>query len=136
VPCSRKGDRAGYSQLRVAAPEIKATIFGHQEFTAFNTSATKLFAKWKKANAPQLNGFAKDGHPKQLIDALAEDLLATFEKAPLLDPYDIYQHLMDYWAETMRLAERYAMPLPALNDEVATLAARVDVHLRKMGFAV
>jgi len=98
----KKGDRAGYSQLRIAPQAIKTTIFGHEEFTAFNTSATKLFAKWKKANAPQLNGFAKNGHPKQLIEALSEDLLATFEKAPLLDPYDIYQHLMDYWAETVQ----------------------------------
>ena len=31
------------------------------------------------------------------------------------------------------LAERYAAPLPTLVDEVALLAARVDVHLRKMG---
>jgi type I restriction enzyme M protein len=98
----KKGDRAGYSQLRVLTQEIKATIFAHEEFTAFNAAATKLFAKWKKANAPLLNGFARDGHPKQLVESLAEDLLATFEKAPLLDPYDIYQHLMDYWAESMQ----------------------------------
>src|SRR5208282_4922267 len=25
-----------------------------------------------------------------------------FQKAELLDPYDVYQHLMDYWAETMQ----------------------------------
>jgi type I restriction enzyme M protein len=31
------------------------------------------------------------------------------------------------------LAERYATPLPLLVDEVATLAARVDEHLKKMG---
>jgi type I restriction enzyme M protein len=98
----KKGDRAGYSQLRVAAAEIKATIFGHEEFTAFNAAATKLFAKWKKANLPHLNGFDQNGNPKQLIGVLAEDLLATFEKAPLIDPYDVYQHLMDYWAETMQ----------------------------------
>ena len=30
-------------------------------------------------------------------------------------------------------AERYATPLPQLTDEVATLAARVDGHLEKMG---
>ena len=30
-------------------------------------------------------------------------------------------------------AERYATPLPQLLDEVATLAARVDEHLKKMG---
>ena len=32
-----------------------------------------------------------------------------------------------------QLAERYATPLPTLVDEVATLAARVDEHLKRMG---
>lgn len=32
-------------------------------------------------------------------------------------------------------AERYARPLPDLIGEVATLSARVDAHLAKMGFA-
>ncbi len=31
------------------------------------------------------------------------------------------------------LAERYATPLPQLTEEVATLAARVEEHLAKMG---
>ena len=30
------------------------------------------------------------------------DLLGAFLEAPLLDAYDVYQHLMDYWAETMQ----------------------------------
>ena len=37
-----------------------------------------------------------------LIETIAEDLLARFREAPLLDAYDLYQHLMDYWAETMQ----------------------------------
>ncbi|MEK7768235.1 MAG: type I restriction endonuclease subunit M, partial [Pseudomonadota bacterium] len=32
-----------------------------------------------------------------------------------------------------QLAERYATPLPKLNDDIKTLAARVDQHLKKMG---
>jgi len=32
------------------------------------------------------------------------------------------------------MAERYTMPLPRLTDEVATLAARIEEHLKKMGF--
>lgn len=92
----------GYSQLRVPAADIKATIFGHDEFTTFNTSATKLFTKWKKANTPLLKGLTQDSHPKALIDTLSEDLLETFLKAPLLDAYDVYQHLMDYWSQTMQ----------------------------------
>ena len=33
-----------------------------------------------------------------------------------------------------QLAERYATPLPRLAEEVEALAARVDEHLKKMGF--
>src|ERR1043166_3518446 len=51
---------------------------------------------------PRLTGFGKDGHPKALIETIAEDLLDMFRRAPLLDAYDVYQHLMDYWAETMQ----------------------------------
>ncbi len=94
--------RPGYCRLKLPAGEVKAAIFGHAEFAAFNVSVTELFAKWKKANAPRLNAINPGDHPKALIEALSEDLLATFGKAPLIDPYDVYQHLMDYWAGTMQ----------------------------------
>jgi type I restriction enzyme M protein len=97
-----KADRPGYCQLKLANGDVKSAIFGHVEFTAFKDTVTKLFVKWKKENTPLLKGFAKNGHPKALIETTAEDLLATFRAAPLLDVYDVYQHLMDYWAETMQ----------------------------------
>ncbi len=97
-----KFNRPSYSQLRLPITEVKPAIFGHAEFTAFHASATRLFAKWKKASTPRLKDFAQNGHPKPLIETIAEDLLATFKTAPLLDAYDVYQHLMDYWAETMQ----------------------------------
>ena len=98
----KKADRAGYTQLKVPIGEVKAAIFGHAEFTTFNQCVTALFAKWKKANIPQLKGIALGGKPKALVETLSENLLETFRKARLLDPYDVYQHLMDYWAETMQ----------------------------------
>jgi type I restriction enzyme M protein len=97
-----RADRPGYSQLRVAVDDIKTAILGHAEFTAFNQSVIALFVKWEKANIPHLKGIAIGGHPKVLIESLSEDLLETFRQAPLLDPYDLYQHLMNYWAETMQ----------------------------------
>ena len=98
----KNADRPGYMQLKVPVGEIKAAIFGHAEFTTYNQSVSALFAKWKKGNIPDLKGIAIGGHPKALIERLSEDLLETFRDAPLLDPYDLYQHLMDYWAETMQ----------------------------------
>ena len=94
--------RAGYCAIQPAQAEIKAAIFGHAEFTAFTTKAGKLLTKWQKIAVPVLKGFAEGGHPKPLIAGIAEDLLTTFKTAPLLDAYDVYQHLMDYWAEVMQ----------------------------------
>jgi type I restriction enzyme M protein len=94
--------RPGYARLRLPLPEVKADIFNHAEFTAFITAARERFATWRAATTPQLTDFGKEGHPKALIEAIAESLLDTFKLAPLLDAYDIYQHLMDYWAETMQ----------------------------------
>jgi type I restriction enzyme M protein len=98
----KTGGRPGYARLKPALTEVKPAIFGHAEFAAFQQRATRVFADWRQAATPRLTGFGKDGHPKALIEAIAEDLLAAFCQAPLLDAYDIYQHLMDYWAETMQ----------------------------------
>jgi len=94
--------RPGYVRMKLPLAEVKPAIFGHAEFTAFQQKATKVFADWRKATTPRLTGFGKDGHPKVLIETVAEDLLAAFRQMPLVDAYDIYQHLMDYWAETMQ----------------------------------
>lgn len=69
----KKADRAGYAQLKLPIAEVKPAIFGHPEFTAFNDSVTRLFAKWKQANVPHLKGFAKGGHPKALICRVPDD---------------------------------------------------------------
>jgi len=34
-----------------------------------------------------------------------------------------------------QLGDRYATPLPQLTEDVKTLAARVDIHLKKMAAA-
>jgi len=72
------------------------------EIAGFQQKATKGFTDWRMATTPRLTAFDKDGHPKALIETIAEDLLAAFRQAPLLDAYDVFQHLMDYWAETMQ----------------------------------
>jgi type I restriction enzyme M protein len=98
----KSAGRPGYFKLKMPASEIKAAIFAHTEFTSFNASVTKLFMKWRTANEPKLRGIKPGDHPKALIGILSEELLETFQKARLLDPYDVYQHLMDYWAGTMQ----------------------------------
>ena len=94
--------RPGYSRLKLPLAGVKPAILGHAEFAGFQKKAIKGFVDWRKATTPRLTAFDKDAHPKVLIETIAEDLLATFRGAPLLDAYDVFQHLMDYWAETMQ----------------------------------
>jgi type I restriction enzyme M protein len=139
----KKGDRPGYCQLKVPVADIKPAIFGHAEFAAYNASVTKLFAKWKATNTPRLRGIAKGGKPKVLIEALSEDLLDTFEKARLLDPYDVYQHLMDYWAETMQddvymiVSDGWreaAKPRPIIEDKSKKTKEKPDFTVGKLKY--
>ena len=97
----------GYSRLKIDPGAIKAAILGHPEFTAFNAQVTALFADWRQANLPHLTGIRVGDRPKLLIETLSEGLLETFrrplgERKPLIDPYDLYQHLLDYWDEAMQ----------------------------------
>jgi type I restriction enzyme M protein len=99
-------DRPGYCIPKVEAAQVKAAIFGHPEFTAFNTQVTQLFGKWKASNTPLLTSVKQGDRPKALIETLSENLLESFRAdgaiASLIDPYGVYQHLMDYWAQTMQ----------------------------------
>lgn len=94
--------RPGYACLKLPITEVKTTILSHHEFIIYQQMVTTLFHKWRTAITPLLIDFGQNKHPKDLIETVSETLLATFQAAPLLDTYDIYQHLMDYWAETMQ----------------------------------
>ncbi len=94
--------REGYAQLQQPMNEVKATVLAHPEFVAFNTQATSSFAAWQTRNLPALQGIQPGDKPKALVAQLAEDLLTTFKPVPLVDAYDVYQHLMDYWAAVMQ----------------------------------
>ena len=47
-------------------------------------------------------GLETGANPKNVIRSLSEDLLVRFADLPLLDRYDVYQRLMDYWDEVMQ----------------------------------
>ncbi|WP_288371263.1 N-6 DNA methylase [uncultured Marinobacter sp.] len=92
----------GYADLAVESGALKTTILQHPEFADFRSTIDGLFAQWRTRNTPVFKEFDIDDNPKVLITQVGENLLETFRQAPLLNPYDIYQHLMDYWADTLQ----------------------------------
>ena len=94
--------RPGYVRLKLPQSDVKAAILGHPEFIVFQKQATKAFTEWRQATTQRLTEFGKGGRPKALIAEIAESLLQAYGKTALLDAYDVYQHLMNYWEEVMQ----------------------------------
>lgn len=92
--------REGYSKALVKASEVKSTILNHDEFKTFAAQSLVPFTEW--AQRSNLHAIAQDESPKQIIHRISEDLLQSYAQTPLLSKYDIYQILMDYWAESMQ----------------------------------
>ncbi len=97
-----KPNRPGYHDLLVEAAQLKATIHGHPQFAAFIAGLQDHFLAWRKTAAASLRKLKPGCHPKEVIRVHAEQLLAHAEGQALIDPYAVYQHLMDYWAATLQ----------------------------------
>ncbi|KQQ59802.1 type I restriction endonuclease subunit M [Rhizobium sp. Leaf311] len=95
-------DRPRYYQLRLAPAEVKAAILDHPEFRALTAASATIFSDWRVRTRPKLVAFGEGSHPKDLIADIAEDLLDAFRAAPLIDAYDIYQHMMSWWNGVMQ----------------------------------
>lgn len=98
----RSNGRPGYLEPKVEPAQVKATILAHPEFVAYSGRVAAVFDEWRAAHEPRLLGLDVGDKPREIIQALSEDMLKRFADLPLLDKYDAYQCLMDYWAETMQ----------------------------------
>jgi type I restriction enzyme M protein len=97
-----KDRRPGYVSLAVKKGAIKSTIYEHAEFATFITTMNCHFTVWRQEKTKTLRQLKAGMKPKQVIAGLGEELLAHYKGKPLVDPYDAYQHLMDYWEKTMQ----------------------------------
>jgi type I restriction enzyme M protein len=94
--------RKGYFDKKVEKDAIKQTIFNHPDFRAFSAKMSQVFNAWEQDATKELKSLPKEFNPKHVIHQIAEGLLKTYYNKPLLDKYDVYQHLMNYWNESMQ----------------------------------
>ena len=94
--------REGFSDLKITKDEIKKTIFGHPEFNVYTKQTTDIFNLWRSKNAQFCKSIDTNTKPKEFIHTLSENLLISFTGLKLIDKYDLYQHLMAFWFETMQ----------------------------------
>jgi type I restriction enzyme M protein len=115
--------REGYSALKIKQEDIKNTIFSHPEFTKYAQTIEETFIAWREKNTLLLKNLSIGTKPKEIIHGMSEDILATFSKTSLIDKYDIYQYLMEYWAETMQ-DDMYLIAVDGWKVELAAVEGK------------
>ncbi len=94
--------RAGYYVPKFEKDAIKQTIFNYPEFVAFSVKMDTVFANWASTSRVYLKSLKTGMNPKHVVKELSEAILTHFSNIPLLDKYDMYQHLMGYWSDVMQ----------------------------------
>ena len=94
--------RPGYSEALVEASQVKTVILGHEDFKAFKRQVSAVLDGWCEQHRKLLWELKVGSNPRGIIETIAEDLLSRCSALSLLDPYDLYQALMEYWDKTMQ----------------------------------
>lgn len=94
--------RDGYNAPLKSKKELRGTISSHPEFLEFQKNLVAVFDSWKVSVKGQLHGLGVGANPKRVLSEMAEALMEKFDNMVLLDDYDMYQHLMEYWDVTLQ----------------------------------
>lgn len=96
-----KPNRVAYSDLTLDVDQVQQAILDSPEFQKFASAARSQVTEWFDTHREALAGINDDTRPGDLIDLIGDDLLARFKAVALLDEYDVYEQLLDYWQDVM-----------------------------------
>ena len=94
--------REGYSKLSIPAIDIASVISNDSGVNSYKSGVQEVINKWKDKFRNEMYSFKQGDNPEQLITKLSEELMRSFSEDPLLDKYDVYQKLMEFWMLKMQ----------------------------------
>lgn len=93
----------GYYSLKPKKDEINEVIDNDASYKAQGEAFAEVLKGWKEEVEPKMTAIGQGVHPKELITNWSESLLArTMGHSGLVDAYDAYDVLLNYWADTMQ----------------------------------
>ena len=90
-------------KLAISPNEIEKAISDDENIKAeIENELGTLFVKWRELVKEPLLNITPDTNPKELIRNLGLQILNEFEPAKLLENYDVYDFLLNYWNEKLQ----------------------------------
>ena len=96
-------ERNGYCRLAPEADGIREAIAEEPSFVQQREEFDRAVDAWRTQSTALLKGIATGCRPKLLIPQISQPLLSAINASPcLVDGYDAYDQLLNYWTETMQ----------------------------------
>jgi len=93
----------GYYSLKPAKEEISNTIDADPSYKSQGEAFSSVLNGWREAIKPKMFAVGQGSRPKDLITDWSESLLGKAKgHSGLVDAYDVYDVLLNYWTETMQ----------------------------------
>ena len=96
-----KNLRSGYKELKVNKEDIREVIHNDVDYIEYQNKFNKIIKSYRKFAFEILNSIDNSVDTKELIKSLSEKLISDFAKLSLLNKYDCYEVLLQYWNEVM-----------------------------------
>lgn len=91
-------DEHNVYNLALSSGEIESIIGQDTNILAEKQKETgEIFTQWRDSVKDILLGITSETNPKEMIRTIAVMLLDAYESARLLDNYDVYDCLLNYW---------------------------------------
>lgn len=95
--------RKNYYSINCKQEEVRDTVAANADFCKQSEVFKKSFVEWCNKHSKQLYDLSQSFAPKVLVENLGNSLLEIFSAdKSLVDAYDVYDCLMNYWSETMQ----------------------------------
>ncbi len=93
----------GYYSLKPEKGDINDTIDSDSSYRQQGDSFASVLNAWREEIKPKMLAVSQGAHPKDLIADWSDSLLSkTMGHSGLVDAYDAYDVLLNYWADTMQ----------------------------------
>ena len=93
----------GYYSLKSVKEDIAQTVELDPSYIAQNKRFSALLEEWKTEITPRMKAINQGARPKKLIAEWSESLLNKAKgHSGLVDAYEVYDVLLNYWADVMQ----------------------------------
>lgn len=95
-------EKDGYLDLVISKEKVNEEITNSEEFINYSVELSKKVNLWENENKDVLYSMNNDSKAQDIIKSLSDNILKAFTNDMLINKYEAYEFLMEYYNDTLK----------------------------------